>query len=118
MGKLDGRVAIVTGAGRGIGAEVARTFAAEGAAVVVNDLGATMDGRPEDGTPAEEVTEEILSSGGRAIANNCDITDFEATGALVAQAIEAFGKLDIVVNVAGIIRDGMIFKMDEQQFDA
>ena len=118
MGKLDGRVAIVTGAGRGIGAEVARTFAAEGAAVVVNDLGASMEGNLEEGTPAEEVTEEIRSAGGRAAANNCDITDFEATEALIAQAVEEFGKLDIVVNVAGIIRDGMIFKMDEKQFDA
>ena len=118
MGKLDGRVAIVTGAGRGIGAEVARTFAAEGAAVVVNDLGASMEGNLEEGTPAEEITEEIRSAGGRAAANNCDITDFEATEALIAQAVEEFGKLDIVVNVAGIIRDGMIFKMDEKQFDA
>ncbi len=118
MGKLDGRVAIITGAGRGIGAEVARTFAAEGAAVVVNDLGASMDGNDDEGTPAEEVTEEILKAGGKAAANNCDITDFEATEKLVAQAIEEFGKLDIVVNVAGIIRDGMIFKMEEKQFDA
>jgi NAD(P)-dependent dehydrogenase (short-subunit alcohol dehydrogenase family) len=118
MGKLDGRVAIITGAGRGIGAEVARTFAAEGAAVVVNDLGASMDGNDDEGTPAEEVTEEILKTGGKAAANNCDITDFEATEKLVAQAIEEFGKLDIVVNVAGIIRDGMIFKMEEKQFDA
>jgi len=118
MGKLDGRVAIITGAGRGIGAEVARSFAAEGAAVVVNDLGASMDGSDNEGTPAEEITEEILQAGGKAAANNCDITDFEATEQLVAQAVQAFGKLDIVVNVAGIIRDGMIFKMEEKQFDA
>ncbi|HIF92369.1 MAG TPA: SDR family oxidoreductase [Myxococcales bacterium] len=118
MGKLDGRVAIITGAGRGIGAEVARTFAAEGAAVVVNDLGASMDGNTDEGTPAEEVTEEILKAGGKAAANNCDITDFEATREMVGQAVETFGRLDIVVNVAGIIRDGMIFKMEESQFDA
>jgi NAD(P)-dependent dehydrogenase (short-subunit alcohol dehydrogenase family) len=118
MGKLDGRVAIITGAGRGIGAEVARSFAAEGASVVVNDLGASMDGSANEGTPAEEVTQEILAAGGKAAANNCDITDFVATEELVAQAIETFGKLDIVVNVAGIIRDGMIFKMEESQFDA
>ena len=79
MGKLDGRVAIITGAGRGIGAEVARTFAAEGAAVVVNDLGASIDGSENEGTPADEVAQEILDAGGKAAANNCDITDFEAT---------------------------------------
>jgi NAD(P)-dependent dehydrogenase (short-subunit alcohol dehydrogenase family) len=118
MNKLDGRVALITGAGRGIGAEVARTFAAEGACVVVNDLGANMEGSANEGTPAEEVTQEILDAGGKAVANNCDITDFDATKDLVAQAIDEFGKLDIVVNVAGIIRDGMIFKMEEKQFDA
>jgi NAD(P)-dependent dehydrogenase (short-subunit alcohol dehydrogenase family) len=118
MGKLDGRVAIITGAGRGIGAEVARTFAAEGAAVIVNDLGASMDGNESEGTPAEEITDEILRAGGKAAANHCDITDFEATEQMVRQTVETFGKLDIVVNVAGIIRDGMIFKMEEKQFDA
>ncbi len=118
MGKLDGRVAIVTGAGGGIGAEVARTFAAEGAAVVVNDLGASMDGNRNEGSPAEEVATEIRDAGGRASANHCDITDFAATKKLIGQAIEEFGKLDIVVNVAGILRDGMIFKMEEAQFDA
>ena len=118
MGKLDGRVAVITGAGRGIGAEVARTFAAEGASVVVNDLGANMDGSAQEGTPAEEVTQEIVSAGGKASANNCDITDFDAAEDLVGQAIREFGKLDIVVNVAGIIRDSMIFKMEESQWDA
>lgn len=118
MGKLEGRVAVITGAGRGIGAEVARTFAAEGASVVVNDLGASMDGSATEGTPADEVAEAIRKSGGKAVSNNCDVTDFEATGALIGQAIEEFGKLDIVVNVAGIIRDGMIFKMDERQWDS
>ncbi|MDJ0849834.1 MAG: SDR family NAD(P)-dependent oxidoreductase [Myxococcota bacterium] len=118
MGKLDGRVAVVTGAGRGIGAEVARTMAAEGAAVVVNDLGASMDGSSSEGTPAEEVTEEICKAGGKAVANNCDVTSFEATGELIGQAVRDFGRLDVLVNVAGIIRDGMIFKMDEAQFDS
>jgi NAD(P)-dependent dehydrogenase (short-subunit alcohol dehydrogenase family) len=118
MGKLDGRVAVITGAGRGIGAEVARSFAAEGACVVVNDLGATMDGSGVEGTPAEEVAEEICQAGGKATANNCDVTDFDATGQLISQAIDEFGKLDIVVNVAGIIRDGMIFKMEESQWDS
>ncbi len=118
MGKLDGRVAVVPGAGRGIGAEVARTMAAEGAAVVVNDLGASMDGSSSEGTPAEEVTEEICKAGGKAVANNCDVTSFEATGELIGQAVRDFGRLDVLVNVAGIIRDGMIFKMDEAQFDS
>jgi NAD(P)-dependent dehydrogenase (short-subunit alcohol dehydrogenase family) len=118
MGKLDGRVAIITGAGRGIGAEVARTFAAEGASVIVNDLGASIDGSENEGTPAEEVAQEIVSAGGKASANNCDITDFDATKELIGQAVGDFGSLDIVVNVAGIIRDGMIFKMEEKQFDA
>jgi NAD(P)-dependent dehydrogenase (short-subunit alcohol dehydrogenase family) len=84
----------------------------------VNDLGANMDGSANEGTPAEEVTQEILAAGGQAAANNCDITNFAATGELITQAIDTFGKLDIVVNVAGIIRDGMIFKMEESQFDA
>jgi NAD(P)-dependent dehydrogenase (short-subunit alcohol dehydrogenase family) len=118
MGKLEGRVAVITGAGRGIGAEVARTFAAEGASVVVNDLGASMDGSETEGTPADEVAEEIRKAGGQAISNNCDVTDFEEVGRMISQAVETFGKLDIVVNVAGIIRDGMIFKMDEKQWDS
>jgi len=118
VGKLEGRVAIVTGAGRGIGAEVARTIAREGGAVVVNDLGATMDGSATEGTPADEVAEEIRQAGGQAVSNNCDVTDFAATEKLIAQAVGEFGKLDILVNVAGIIRDGMIFKMDETQFDS
>ena len=118
MGKLEGRVAVITGAGRGIGAEVARTFAEEGASVVVNDLGATMDGSGTEGTPADEVAEEIRKAGGKAVSNNCDVTDFEATEKLIRQAVEEFGSLDIVVNVAGIIRDSMIFKMDESQWDS
>jgi NAD(P)-dependent dehydrogenase (short-subunit alcohol dehydrogenase family) len=118
MSRLDGRVAIVTGAGRGIGAEVARSFAAEGASVVVNDLGASMDGSAVEGTPAQTVAKEIVDAGGRAIANDSDVTDFEATRALVDEAVSTFGRLDVVVNVAGIIRDGMIFKMEESQWDA
>lgn len=118
MGKLDGRVAVITGAGRGIGAEVARTMAREGASVVVNDLGASMDGASSEGTPAEEVAEEINKAGGKAVANNCDVTNWDETAGLIQQAVDSFGGMDILVNVAGIIRDGMIFKMDEGQFDS
>ena len=85
MGKLDGRVAVITGAGRGIGAEVARTFAAEGASVVVNDLGMNIDGSETEGTPADEVAEEIRQAGGKAVSNNCDVTDYEAVEAMIAE---------------------------------
>ena len=118
MGKLDGRVALITGAGRGIGAAVAEAFAAEGAAVVVNDLGAAMDGGGTDAGPAGEVADKIVQSGGKATANTCDVTDFAATEELIAQTTKDLGRLDILVNVAGIIRDGMIFKMTEDQWEA
>jgi NAD(P)-dependent dehydrogenase (short-subunit alcohol dehydrogenase family) len=118
MGKLDGRVAIVTGAGRGIGAAVAETYAREGACVVVNDLGARMEGGGDDASPAQEVAERINAAGGKASFNTCDVTDFKATEQLVAQAVDDFGKLDILVNAHGIIRDGMIFKMEEDQWDS
>lgn len=118
MGKLDGRVAIVTGAGRGIGAAVAETMAAEGAAVVVNDLGASMDGSAVEGSPADAVAERIRKAGGRAVASGADVTDFAAAEKLVATAVGEFGRLDVLVNAAGIIRDGMIFKMEEAQWDA
>ncbi len=119
MGKLDGRVALITGAGRGIGAAVAETMAAEGAAVVVNDLGASMDGAGDtDDSPAGEVAERIRTAGGKAIADGTDVTDFGATETLIARTVSEFGKLDVLVNCAGIIRDGMIFKMEESQWDA
>ena len=118
MGKLDGRVAIVTGAGRGIGSAIAETFAAEGASVVVNDLGSAMEGGEGDEEPAREVADRINAAGGRASVNSCNVSDFQATEALIAQAVDDFGRLDILVNVAGILRDGMIFKMSEAQWDA
>lgn len=118
MGKLEGRVAVITGAGRGIGRAVAECFAAEGAAVVVNDLGAPMEGGGADAGPAAETAEAITAGGGRALADHGDVTDFDACARLIGNAVDAFGRLDILVNVAGIIRDGMIFKMDEQQWDS
>ena len=117
MGICEGRVAIVTGAGRGIGREHALMLASEGAAVVVNDLGAQPDGSGADPGPANEVVDEIEAMGGQAIVNGSDVTDFEQAGAMVEQAIEVFGRLDILVNNAGILRDRMIFSMTETDWD-
>ncbi len=118
MGKLDGRVAIVTGAGRGIGAGVARLLAREGASVVVADLGVSLDGSNPDSTPAQQVVQDIKNGGGNAVANQNDVGDHQAAEGLIQQAIDSFGKLDIVVNVAGILRDRMLFNMSEQEWDA
>ncbi|WP_131790745.1 MULTISPECIES: SDR family NAD(P)-dependent oxidoreductase [unclassified Frankia] len=118
MGTLDGRVAIVTGAGRGIGGSVARLFAREGAAVVVNDIGASLNGLEKDGSPGEDLVREIQDSGGTAKVNGADISDHEAARDLVESTIEEFGKLDVLVNVAGILRDRMIFNMAEEEWDA
>jgi NAD(P)-dependent dehydrogenase (short-subunit alcohol dehydrogenase family) len=118
MGKLDGRVAVITGAGRGIGAAVAETMAAEGAAVVVNDLGVSLDGSGTSAGPAEEVAEKINRAGGKAVANTANVTSFDETGEMIQAAVQSFGRLDILVNVAGIIRDSMIFKMAEEQWDS
>ncbi|MEV7005097.1 SDR family NAD(P)-dependent oxidoreductase [Streptosporangium sp. NPDC051022] len=117
MGRLDGRVAVVTGAGRGIGAATARRMAAEGAAVVVNDLGVKLDGSAPDSGPAAEVVEEIRRSGGRAVADGSDVSDFAAAGGLIGRALDEFGRIDILVNVAGILRDRMLFNMTEQEWD-
>jgi NAD(P)-dependent dehydrogenase (short-subunit alcohol dehydrogenase family) len=117
MGKLDGKVAAVTGGGRGIGRGVCKLMAAHGAAVVVNDLGVTVAGQKETQSPADDVVKEIKAAGGKAVSNHMDIATVEGGEGLVNQAIKEFGKLDILVNVAGILRDRMIFNMAEQEWD-
>src|SRR6478609_7059903 len=118
MGALEGRVAIITGAGRGIGREHALLFAQEGAKVVVNDLGGAMDGSGDDRTPAEQVVDEVRAMGGEAIANADNVADWEGGQRLVNAAIEAFGDLHVLVNNAGILRDRVIVNMTEQEWDA
>lgn len=118
MGTLDGRVAIITGAGRGIGREHALLFAAEGASVVVNDLGGGNDGTGSDVGPAQEVVNEIRAAGGKAVANTDDIADWSGAESLVAQAVAEFGALDVLVNNAGILRDAFIAGLEESQWDA
>ncbi|MEX0786931.1 MAG: SDR family NAD(P)-dependent oxidoreductase, partial [Dehalococcoidia bacterium] len=118
MGKLDGRIAIVTGAGRGIGAAVAKMMAAEGAKVVVNDLGVNLDGTGGGNGPADEVVAEIRKAGGAAIANGDSVADHDAAENIVRSALNEYGRLDIVVNVAGILRDRMVFNMAEEEWDA
>ncbi|QEN16396.1 SDR family NAD(P)-dependent oxidoreductase [Mycolicibacterium sp. ELW1] len=118
MGLMEGRVAIVTGGGRGIGGAVARLFAREGATVVINDIGASLSGLESDGNPALELAHEIEQNGGTAITNGADISDHDAARDLVESTIERFGKLDVLVNVAGILRDRMIFNMTEEEWDA
>jgi NAD(P)-dependent dehydrogenase (short-subunit alcohol dehydrogenase family) len=117
MGRLDGRVAIVTGGGRGIGRSVARLLASEGASVVVADLGVAVDGSGRDSGPAAETVGLITDAGGKAIANSGDISDFGTAQSLIGSAIEEFGRLDVLVNVAGILRDRMVFNMTEQEWD-
>jgi NAD(P)-dependent dehydrogenase (short-subunit alcohol dehydrogenase family) len=117
MGALDGRVAIITGAGRGLGREHALLFAAEGAKVVVNDLGGANDGAGADATPAQQVADEIKAAGGEAIANYDDIASWDGAQQLVTSTIEAFGDLDILVNNAGILRDRVLINMTEQEWD-
>jgi len=117
MGSLDGRVVIVTGAGRGIGRSVALLLAREGACVVVNDLGGALDGSGADAGPARQVADEIASRGGAALANGADVSDHPAAEDLIKTAIAAFGRLDVLVNTAGILRDRMVFNMTEREWD-
>jgi NAD(P)-dependent dehydrogenase (short-subunit alcohol dehydrogenase family) len=117
MGALDGRVAIITGAGRGLGREHALLFAAEGAKIVVNDRGGANDGAGADASPAEQVVAEIKAAGGEAVSNGDDISDWEGAQRLVNTAIEAFGELDILVNNAGILRDRVLVNMTETEWD-
>jgi NAD(P)-dependent dehydrogenase (short-subunit alcohol dehydrogenase family) len=116
-GICDGRVVIVTGGGRGIGAEHAVEFARQGARVVVNDLGGAPDGSGSDAGPAAEVVQRITATGGEAVANTDDVTDFDAAARLVATAIDTFGRLDTVVNNAGMLRDRMFVNMSPQEWD-
>jgi len=118
MGALDGRVAIITGAGRGIGREHALLFASEGAKVVVNDLGGAIDGSGDDRTPAQQVVDEIKGMGGEAVANADNVADWEGGQRLVNAAVEAFGDLHVLVNNAGILRDRVLVNMTEDEWDA
>jgi NAD(P)-dependent dehydrogenase (short-subunit alcohol dehydrogenase family) len=117
MGSLEGRIALITGAGRGLGREHALLFAAEGAKVVVNDLGSGPDGAGADQGPAHDVVAEIRAAGGEAIASGHDVADWDDAEALVNLAIEHFGDLHVLVNNAGILRDRMIMNMTEQEWD-
>ena len=118
MGALEGRIAVITGAGGGIGREHALLFAKEGAKVVVNDLGVANDGSGHDNGPAAQVVAEIVAAGGTAIANTDNIATWDGAKALIDRTIAEFGGLDILVNNAGILRDAFITKMDESQWDA
>lgn len=117
MGVLDGRIAAITGAGNGIGRQHALLFAREGAKVVVNDLGGNPDGTGEDPSAAQKVVDEILAGGGEAVANHCDIATWDGAKSLVDQTVDTYGRLDVLVNNAGILRDGFIHQIDEQMWD-
>ncbi len=117
-GLCEGRVAIVTGGGRGIGREYCLMLAAEGAKVVVNDLGGARDGAGADLGPADEVVAEIKKAGGEAVANGADVSDWNQAKSMIDQAVQSFGKLDVLINNAGILRDRMLVNMTEAEWDA
>ena len=117
-GLCEGRVAIVTGGGRGIGREYCLMLAAEGAKVVVNDLGGAPDGTGASLSPADEVVAEIKKAGGQAVANGADVSNFEQAGQMIEQAVKTFGKLDVLISNAGILRDRMLVNMTEAEWDA
>jgi NAD(P)-dependent dehydrogenase (short-subunit alcohol dehydrogenase family) len=118
MGVIDGRVAIITGGGRGIGRSISRLFAAEGARLVINDLGGHADGTGQDEGPARDLADELTAAGAQAVSDGGDIADTATGERLVQTAVDQFGKLDIVVNVAGILRDRMIFNLPPEDWDA
>ncbi len=118
MSLLEGRVAVVTGAGRGIGRAIALCLADEGARVVVNDIGVSLGGEGTGEDPAEQVVKEIEARGGAAVANRDRVDDFDGAGRIIGTAVDSFGKIDILVNNAGIVRDRTLVKMDEADYDA
>src|ERR1700750_2117977 len=117
-GLCEGRVALVTGAGRGIGREHALSLAQHGAKVVVHDLGGDVSGTGEDVSAAQSVVDEIVAAGGEAVVDGGNVADFDDAGAMVARAVDAFGRLDVLVNNAGILRDRMLVNMDPSEWDA
>jgi NAD(P)-dependent dehydrogenase (short-subunit alcohol dehydrogenase family) len=118
MGMLDGKAALVTGAGRGIGRGIALALAQAGAQVVVNDLGTSLSGEGSESLPADQVVDEILTSGGTAVTNRGNVASLDDATDMVEQTVRAFGRIDILVNVAGILRDRMLFNMTEAEWDA
>lgn len=118
MGILDGRVAVVTGSGRGIGREFALSMAKEGASVVINDVGVSLDGQGTEDDPAAQTCKDIEALGARAVPNYDSVSDFDGAGRIIETAVKEFGKIDILVNNAGIVRDRSLVKMSEEDFDA